>query len=512
MLTLVVAAAVCTYVFAQLDSQGSGAAAQEDEFVVGLGDNSEEEEELDLAFASDAPLDWNAYEKRLESAHAEDFLGLKIDRPPSIRQVLQDYSRARAAESAQSDVDESTEVGCHMSDSESCPISDMVAEQVNNVFPGGVTRCLLSTKPVYSFQVIPGASDKLMIYFQGGGACWDQASTLAGGCSRYVMEQPSCGLFDRSNADNPFREYTVVHIGYCTGDAHAGNVDRPSWRGPGGATVEQRGYRNARAAVDWAYANFGKVTLDSFVITGCSAGSMGAQLWSSRLLKSFRYENAAVIADSYAGIFPPGIQGNFIKDAGVCDTDLLESQMDKCLNEEMSVQDAFVNAMREYPDVVFASLNSKTDQVQMAFYSAIHLTWKRSPSVLSPAGFYRKLSAVESFYAQQPNFVIFDLNSPNHCYTNQKYFYSADARGASFKGFPLAFRFPWQKPKESAPPVEQLPAWLARFPVPRGGSVASECKGKRGSGSSWTGWEWCNLEASSAVFRRPSSRVNSIFR
>ena len=34
------------------------------------------------------------------------------------------------------------------------------------------------------------------------------------------------GVFNRTNKLNPWREHTVVHVLYCSGDAHAGNVAR----------------------------------------------------------------------------------------------------------------------------------------------------------------------------------------------------------------------------------------------------------------------------------------------
>jgi len=42
----------------------------------------------------------------------------------------------------------------------------------------------------------------------------------------------------RTNAGNPFRSYTVIHVGYCSGDAHGGNV-RQDFEGPGGSDVVQ---------------------------------------------------------------------------------------------------------------------------------------------------------------------------------------------------------------------------------------------------------------------------------
>ena len=66
-------------------------------------------------------------------------------------------------------VDATSAKSCTVNGTNSCPISSMPADQSTLVYPGGNTRCILSTSTPYAFQVIPGASDKLIIYFQGGG-------------------------------------------------------------------------------------------------------------------------------------------------------------------------------------------------------------------------------------------------------------------------------------------------------------------------------------------------------
>ncbi len=63
---------------------------------------------------------------------------------------------------------------CTVDAQESCSISSLEKDTSSIVQPGGTTRCIFSTSTVYGFQVIPGDSDKLLLYFQGGGACWDE--------------------------------------------------------------------------------------------------------------------------------------------------------------------------------------------------------------------------------------------------------------------------------------------------------------------------------------------------
>ncbi len=57
--------------------------------------------------------------------------------------------------------------------------------------------------------------------------CRDEASTKAGFCTSDSSPQSANGVFDRSNPKNAYRDYTIVHVSYCSGDLFGGNVVRP---------------------------------------------------------------------------------------------------------------------------------------------------------------------------------------------------------------------------------------------------------------------------------------------
>lgn len=113
-------------------------------------------------------------------------------------------------------------------------------------------------------QVVPGDTDKLLLFFQGGGACWDKLSTSGDFCTTDANPSGLNGVFDRENPANPFAGYTVVQVLYCSGDLHAGNVTRP-YTDSAGEPVVQVGYENTKAAVAWAKANL-DAKLDKFVV------------------------------------------------------------------------------------------------------------------------------------------------------------------------------------------------------------------------------------------------------
>src|SRR5262245_23587859 len=113
--------------------------------------------------------------------------------------------------------------------------------------PGGDgTSC--SDGSAYSFFVHQGDRRNLLIYFQGGGACWNDATCNPRlGLFRPNLKQVDPvnerGIFDFANAENPFRDYFVVFVPYCTGDVHLGN--RTAKYLPEKPELHHRGFNNA---------------------------------------------------------------------------------------------------------------------------------------------------------------------------------------------------------------------------------------------------------------------------
>lgn len=191
------------------------------------------------------------------------------------------------------------------------------------VFPGGETRCIFSYSSAFAFQVWPGSRDNVLVYFQGGGACWDDMSTdFFTACTTDAAPNGQTGIFSRTDPRNPFREYTILHILYCSGDVHIGHVTRP-YVDEKGVPVQQNGALNVESVLAWAVneQEAGRLapSLSNLVVMGCSAGSLGAQLWSSTILNRLAFQNAAVYADSFVGVFPAGSESELIRDFGACE-------------------------------------------------------------------------------------------------------------------------------------------------------------------------------------------------
>jgi len=248
-----------------------------------------------------------------------------------------------------------------------CKLSDLAPGKPTSIYPGGRTQCLFGAE--FSFQVYPGASDKLYIHLGGGGACWDEVTSNAvGACKTEVQLQDNLGFFTKCPGPNPFDGFTVVWLPSCSGDLFAGNVTWP-WKTPDNLTAAANGYAQVRAAVDWARARMDP-QLSQLVVGGDSAGSIGTQMWASALLRELRPRQARILVDSYIGVLPAGFQQKLFRDLGACDLffNSTDPLFEKCHGRNLTVQEVYGAAMREFPEAIFGTSNSKHDQVQLLFH------------------------------------------------------------------------------------------------------------------------------------------------
>lgn len=143
-----------------------------------------------------------------------------------------------------------------------------------------------------------GTSGDLVIYLEGGGACFN-SSTCGfvahpsgwGPADFDVNITPyKIGLFDRLDDANPLHDATFVFVPYCTGDVHAGS--KPDGMG-GRAFV---GYENVGHDLDFIVPKSQDVT--RVVLAGSSAGGFGALMNYERTQAAFGTTPVHLIDDS----------------------------------------------------------------------------------------------------------------------------------------------------------------------------------------------------------------------
>lgn len=184
------------------------------------------------------------------------------------------------------------------------------------------TKCADGSPTGLGINVHPGA-DKALIYYEGGGACWDYGSCTGVSSAIHLdgfTEETFNGLltdvylqslvFDRNDDRNPLREAHMVFVPYCTADVFFG--DRVAqlqgffpWEE---TTIHFNGYPNVQRYLERLVPTFQDV--ERVVLSGSSAGGFGAALTWSLVQERFASIPVDVLDDSGPPINPGGDRWN----------------------------------------------------------------------------------------------------------------------------------------------------------------------------------------------------------
>ena len=258
-------------------------------------------------------------------------------------------------------------------------LADLTAGEWNEIQPAGETLCMYDTD--YSFFVRPAAepTDNLMIYFEGGGACWDgyTCGSIGQFASQFEiadneMEFYATGMFDFENPANPVADYNVVFAPYCTGDIHTGDAvqtfEVPEAVGADfdEITVHFNGYNNGAAVLDWTYNNYTEPS--QVLVTGCSAGGYGASTHAPFVMNNYEGTRVVHLADAANGVSPE--EPDLLTLWGAPDNfpDFLDLSTVTTANFTTVQQLETANA---FPDNVVAQYNTALDNVQVGFYGLL---------------------------------------------------------------------------------------------------------------------------------------------
>lgn len=145
--------------------------------------------------------------------------------------------------------------------------------------------CIAGTN--YSVFTRAGDPEKLLIFEQGGGACWQDFYNCNVTAEAQAPPTARSGIWDFDSSDNPFADYSIVYMPYCDGSVFTGDNDvfDPNWQafiegalglppGAGPPVRFHRGFRNQSAGMDVAAATFPDAR--KITVSGSSAGGVGA--------------------------------------------------------------------------------------------------------------------------------------------------------------------------------------------------------------------------------------------
>lgn len=233
--------------------------------------------------------------------------------------------------------------------------------------PGGESVCARGTP--YQFMVRKtDATEKLMIYFQGGGACWNALTCRVGGTFDDSVNGYSGeiygynGIFDFRAESNPVRDYNIVFVPVCTGDVHIGDAEVSFNEA---LSINFNGANNTRTVLDWTFANFPDVS--QILIAGTSAGAYGAIYWTPTIAENYSDARIVQLGDAGVGASPAGwsvtrlwdIYANMYDFGGAIDIN----------PDTFRLNDLYVGASQLFPNLTLSQYTTAYDDVQTNFYN-----------------------------------------------------------------------------------------------------------------------------------------------
>jgi hypothetical protein len=141
------------------------------------------------------------------------------------------------------------------------------------------------------YSVFTKAKDpeKLLVFMQGGGACWQNFYFCNILSEAQEPPAPPVGIwsdtsdFNTGDLENPLADYSVVYMPYCDGSVFIGDRDVVDPSFPYGPVRFHRGLENASAGVDMAKAMFPDAK--RIVVAGSSAGGVGGASFAPFLVR-----------------------------------------------------------------------------------------------------------------------------------------------------------------------------------------------------------------------------------
>jgi len=288
--------------------------------------------------------------------------------------------------------------GCGGEDAGPEQAARQTADTWQRVEAGGATRCARGGR--FVFWIRRGDPKKLVVFFQGGGGCFSK-ETCAEGSTWFddrvdAQDDPrgSGGLLDLADRQNPFRDWSWVYIPSCTGDVHTGDA-RVDY---GSVEVEQRGWRNARAALGRGFHEFPSPA--SVLVTGWSAGSVGSAWHVDEVVRRYPDARVTQLGDSLAFLFRRPIQ---LKEWG---TNRHFPPFFRVGARRWTMEEFLTRLAQAHPNVTFARFNHASDSVQQRFYEGVGG---------NPAQFPGRLRAVERRLKRLPNYRSYLACGFEHC-------------------------------------------------------------------------------------------------
>ncbi len=318
-------------------------------------------------------------------------------------------------------------LACTGSGSSEAPSTPDSPAAWTEIEPGGDTICADGTP--FAYFIHPGTVNRLVVYFDGGGACWNDTTCSKPGLvyddkvseSDNPANHPQ-GIADFNNPENPFKDWSAVFIPYCTGDVHWGDNTQTYTSTDGSSIViNHKGFVNFSAVLDWIQANSQKP--EKIFVTGCSAGSYGSVFGAAYVHKVYPDVPVYQLGDAGAGVITPDFLATGFSNWGA--TKNIPSWIPalQIPVADLTLAKIYTAQANFYPTARWSQYNAAHDEIQTLFYSAMGGSGDWGALMLA------NIQEIESNAA---NFHSYIAPGGVHCITPRDDFYKREVNGVKF--------------------------------------------------------------------------------
>ncbi len=244
-------------------------------------------------------------------------------------------------------------------------------------------------------------SDDLVIYLEGGGACFSPQTCATNPSSfdsddfnLFKAQGANAGLFD-TDASNPIGDWNAVYVPYCTGDVHGGSA--PGAMVPGVEGVQQFvGHQNIErylALLETAFED-----PDEVLLTGSSAGGFGSLVNFAEVADRFDGADLTLVDDSgpifFAdSVLSPTLGGAFVQTFNLTAAFPADA-VAAGLFQPDGLQNIYAYYDQRYPDATFGLSSYLEDDTIRRFFGFDPLTGQ--PFAISGDQYEAGLEGIEA--------------------------------------------------------------------------------------------------------------------
>jgi hypothetical protein len=293
--------------------------------------------------------------------------------------------------------------------------------------PGAPTICSRDTP--FRYFVRGGDPKKIVIDFQGGGACWNTLTCSIAG-SIFNEEAPTAaaieaavknetfgGIYRFDKPESPTAGWTFVHIPYCTGDVHWGDA---TVEYSADVKIQHKGFVNSQAVLSWVYANYDP---EQILVTGCSAGAYGAIGHSAWVAQKYPNAKISVLADSGCGVVSDAFFKESFPNWNAQLPTFVTDLQGKDINT-LTIVDLYTAIAKDFPSVRFAQQTSAFDKDQTTYYTVMG----GAEAEWSP----KMLQSLADISASASNFTYYLSPGPVHCIHPYDLMYTRSSGGQKY--------------------------------------------------------------------------------